>query len=335
MTHQKDIKELRQLFENYLSQNILPESPAGLYEPVDYILQTGGKRLRSVLCLLACQLFGKDAEKALDMALAIEVFHNFTLVHDDLMDEADLRRGRMTIHKKYNEHTAVLSGDLMLIKVYEYLNRIDNPQVLQSILKVFNQTAIEVCEGQQYDMDFEQRMDVGLEEYIKMITLKTAVLIAASLKTGAILGGASPEDAQNLYDFGKNTGIAFQLQDDFLDTYGDTEKFGKKIGGDIIRNKKTFLLVYALNGVIGNGFLTYYLNNWLEMDTKNDEGYEQLKITGVTEIYDRLNVKEAVQTAMQKYYDSAFEYLNNISSLSEKQKQPLIDLVDALMKREI
>jgi len=238
--------QLQSLFNEFLQKNEFDQQPEGLYDPINYILKIGGKRVRPVLLLLGCNLFDEDVDKALSAAFSIEVFHNFTLLHDDIMDEAPLRRGKPTVHSKYGQNTGILSGDVMLVYAYKYLTQYASHSNFAEILKTFNQVAIGVCEGQQHDMDFETRDDVTINEYLKMIEQKTAVLIAGGLKMGALIGNASIENADCLYEFGRNIGIAFQLQDDILDTFGDPEKFGKKVGGDIVQNKKTFLVLKTL-----------------------------------------------------------------------------------------
>lgn len=238
-------EELLHQFEIRFAHRHFPETPATLYDPAQYILGIGGKRVRPVLCLMGNELFGDVRPDAFEVATAIELFHNFTLVHDDIMDKAPLRRGKATVHAKYGENSALLAGDVMLTMAYEHLNRIEL-NYMRKIVALFNKTVLEVSEGQQLDMDFEQRNDVQLEEYIDMITLKTSVLLAASLKMGALLGGASQGNCDHLYSFGKHLGIAFQVQDDYLDAFGDPAKFGKQVGGDILCNKKTFLLLHTL-----------------------------------------------------------------------------------------
>ena len=238
-------KELVSDFASKFAVEHFPKQPATLYEPNGYFLSIGGKRIRPVMCLMGNELFGDINADAYHVATAIELFHNFTLIHDDIMDAAPLRRGMETVHKKYGDSTAMLSGDVMLIRSYDYINRVSSTYI-HRILGLFNKTAREVCEGQQLDMDFEKQETVSLDEYITMISLKTSVLIAASLEMGAIIGGASEGNCRHIYEFGRNLGIAFQIQDDYLDAFGDPEKFGKDVGGDIRQNKKTFLLLYAL-----------------------------------------------------------------------------------------
>ncbi len=241
----QSFEQLSQQFALHFNKPHFPAQPATLYDPNEYFLKLGGKRIRPVLCLMGNELFDDIKEDAWHVGTAIELFHNFTLIHDDIMDKAPLRRGMQTVHTKYNENTALLAGDVMLVKAYDELNKI-NIQYLQSILSLFNKTAAEVCEGQQMDMDFEKLETVSLAAYLKMIELKTSVALAASLQTGAIIGGAGERNQHLVYDFGKKLGIAFQIQDDYLDAFGDPSKFGKQVGGDILANKKTFLLLHTL-----------------------------------------------------------------------------------------
>src|ERR1700744_2113013 len=241
----KKLPDRQEIINEEIQKLQFPSHPADLYEPIKYILSLGGKRMRPALLLMACDLFGGDINKAISSALAIEVFHNFTLMHDDIMDNAPLRRGKVTVHERWNPNVGILSGDVMLIEGYKLMMQVDE-HLLRPILNIFNETAVGVCEGQQIDMEFETRHDVGIEEYINMIRLKTAVVLGGALKIGAIIGGASTEDAALLHTFGEQLGIAFQLQDDILDVYGNPEKFGKQVGGDIISNKKTYLLIKAL-----------------------------------------------------------------------------------------
>jgi geranylgeranyl diphosphate synthase type II len=302
------------------------KEPAGLYEPIDYILNIGGKKLRPVLVLMACNLFTDDIEKATNTALAFEVFHNFTLMHDDLMDNSELRRNQPTVHKKWNADTAVLSGDAMMIKSYELLLKTPENQ-LKEVIQLFNKTALEVCEGQQFDMEFELRSDVSKVEYINMIRLKTAVLIAACLKTGAVVGQASSVNAEYLYEFGINIGLAFQIQDDLLDVYADTEVFGKKTGNDIINNKKTFLLTKANENAVGKN--AEELNYWLNNNTAKSEK----KIKAVTELYNKLGIKEKALKEMNMYHRNAVELLEKVG-VEEDRKQILYEFTQKLLKRK-
>ena len=300
-----------------------PASPASLYQPNDYFLSLGGKRIRPVLCLLSNQMFGTLSEDAYNTAAAIELFHNFSLIHDDIMDKADLRRGKETVHKKYGANTAILSGDVMLIRAYELLATI-NPDKLPAILSLFNQTAKEVCEGQQLDMDFESRTTVALDEYLHMIGLKTSVLIAASLEMGAILNNASEEDRQHLYNFGLNLGIAFQIQDDYLDAFGDPAKFGKTVGGDIKQNKKTFLLIYALEHAIGDDKIK--LQELLNTDNED-------KVASVLAIYKSCKADLWTKELIEKYRTYAMESLAAVK-IKEEDKSPLHELAAYLIQRE-
>jgi geranylgeranyl diphosphate synthase type II len=299
--------------------------PATLYKPVFYALEEGGKRIRPVLLLLGYNLFADDLEKALPAAIAIEVFHNFTLLHDDIMDKADVRRNRSTVHKVFGENNAILSGDVMSFLSYRYLFEIQS-QKTTDVAELFTQTAIEVCEGQQYDMDFELRIDVCEEEYLEMIRMKTAVLLGCSLKAGAILAGASESASNQLYEYGVNLGMAFQLQDDFLDTFGDQETFGKKIGGDILANKKTFLLINALK--LSNEKQRAELKNWLETSDYNAE----VKIAEVTRIYHETGVKQIIGKKIEEYFSKMDELLQQIPVDSERKRE-LSLIAEKMLKR--
>ncbi|KAF0241576.1 MAG: geranylgeranyl diphosphate synthase type [Chitinophagaceae bacterium] len=300
------------------------ESPASLYDPCQYFLSIGGKRIRPILCLMGNELFDTIHPDAYEVAKAIELFHNFTLVHDDIMDDASLRRGMETVHVKYNASTALLAGDVMMIKSYEYLNKIGAGH-LHAILNLFNNTAREVCEGQQLDMDFEKKETVLLDEYIHMITLKTSVLLAASLQMGAILGGAGEGNCKHLYEFGKNLGIAFQIQDDYLDAFGDPEKFGKEVGGDIKQNKKTFLLIHTLE--VANAEQKLLLQQLMQENPPN-------KIEQVLAIYKACGVDAWANTLKEQYLNTALKHLDDIAVLSARKK-PLIELADYLIQREV
>lgn len=298
-------------------------APQTLFEPITYILSLGGKRVRPALALMSYNLYKDDIERVIPIALAIEVFHNFTLLHDDLMDRADMRRGKPTVHIKWNDNTAVLSGDAMLIEAYKEIAKIE-PIYLPDVLELFSVTATEICCGQQYDMEFEKRMDVSISEYLEMIRLKTAVLLACALKEGAIVAGASNEDASNLYDFGINVGLGFQLKDDLLDVYGDSQSFGKRIGGDILCNKKTFLLINAL----ADDFTKEELIGWInKLDFDEEE-----KINAVTDIYNRLGLKKKSENLINDYYKKALLCLDKVS-VGKNQKKELYDLAENLMTR--
>jgi len=321
------VEHLQELFLKYLKKELFDQSPKELYEPVNYILQLGGKRLRPVLLLMGANLFSEEIDHALPAALAIEIFHNFSLVHDDIMDEAPLRRGQPTVHIKYGQNAGILSGDAMLILTYQYLNQLKNPNQLPAILRIFNQLAIEVCEGQQYDMNFETQELVEIAAYLKMIELKTSVLIAGGLKIGALIGGATEKDANELYEFGRHIGIAFQLQDDILDTFGDPEKFGKKVGGDIAQNKKTFLLLKSMEQAEGQDRLDL-------LDALSDTTNPNQKIEKVTSIYQKLKVQEQASELMEDYLKKAFIHLNRVE-VEESRKVLLRNLANQLMMREI
>jgi geranylgeranyl diphosphate synthase type II len=322
----KHADELRKVVLDTIEAFDLPAEPASLYDPIKYILTLGGKRMRPVATLMGCDMFGGDVNDALSSAMAIEVFHNFSLIHDDIMDEAPLRRGKQTVHQKWNGNVGILSGDAMLVKSYQLLAQGPAP-LLPNLLSIFNTTALEVCEGQQYDMDFEQRLDVSIAEYLEMIRLKTAVLLGASLKIGALIGGASHEDAQHLCEFGQHLGIAFQLQDDILDVYADADKFGKQVGGDIIANKKTYLLITALQKATGEK--AELLGKLLGPNSLTDE----LKVESVKTIYADLQVRAAAEQAMQEHFAIALKHIAAIG-LEPAQKAPLLALADQLMVRE-
>ena len=316
-------QDLVEQFGDYFAVRHFPTNPATLYEPGEYFLSWGGKRIRPVLCLMGNELFSDISADAWQAATAIELFHNFTLIHDDMMDKAALRRGNETVHVKYGHNTALLAGDVMLIRAYEYLNRVQSRQ-LPALLSLFNTTAREVCEGQQLDIDFENSNDVELDAYIQMITLKTSVLLACSLQMGAILGGASEGNCRHLYEFGKNLGIAFQIQDDYLDAFGDPEKFGKEVGGDIRQNKKTFLLLHALEVASADQKAT--LLELMETNPPN-------KVARVLEIFMECGVEHWAASLKEKYRQLAMEQLDAIAVLSARKK-PLLDLAAYLLQRE-
>ncbi len=320
------LNDLQELISKEVNQLEYPAYPAELYEPIKYILSLGGKRIRPALLLMACDMFGGDIRKAIPPALAIEVFHNFTLMHDDIMDNAPLRRGKVTVHEKWNKNVAILSGDVMLVEGYKLMMNVDD-HVLRPIMQIFNETAVGVCEGQQIDMEFETRNDVHIDEYINMIRLKTAVVLGGALKIGALIGGAETKDALLLQAFGEHLGVAFQLQDDILDVYGDPEKFGKQVGGDILSNKKTFLLIKALE--LADKGQSAELNHWLS----GTQFQPKEKVEAVTSIYDQLNVRHFAWETMHHYAIMAFEALDAIT-LSAEAKQYLRDFADGLMVRE-
>jgi geranylgeranyl diphosphate synthase, type II len=302
------------------------EAPDELYDPIGYIMSLGGKRLRPMLTLIGASMYSDMFQKAINPAMAVEVFHNFTLLHDDIMDKAPTRRGQPTVHKKWNDNVAILSGDVMLVKAYELLFDID-VHLLKSVLQKFSKTAAEVCEGQQLDMNFETMADVSLEEYLNMIRLKTSVLLGFSLELGAIIGGASQTDADKLYKIGLNAGMGFQLMDDILDVYGDPKKFGKQVGGDIISNKKTYLLILAKNQA--KGIVAEKLNNWLEID-KFDISE---KVKEVTNIYNTLNIRPQVEAVMDNYFENCYSGIFQLS-ISQDKKDSLRQFFAELTKRE-
>lgn len=301
-------------------------SPDGLYAPVRYELSLGGKRVRPLLALLACELFGRDCRHALNAAVGLEIFHNFTLLHDDVMDKADVRRGKPTVHKVWDENRAILSGDAMEIIAFRYIARTEAPHT-GAVIDWFLKTALEICEGQQLDMEFESRGDVTEEEYIEMIRLKTAVLLGGALKIGAIIGGANEADAGLMYRFGESLGLAFQLQDDWLDVYGDPARFGKKIGGDILNNKKTYMLINAHRRA--DGADAEELSRWLTATQYNPAE----KIAAVTALYNRVGAGELCLQQVDAYSRRAIEALQQVG-VDDAAKQPLYDLSTTLMKRD-
>ncbi|HEY8784337.1 MAG TPA: polyprenyl synthetase family protein [Mucilaginibacter sp.] len=322
----RKLEDLQAIIGEAIDKLAFPENPAALYAPISYILSLGGKRMRPTLLLMACDLFGGDVEAAISPALAIEIFHNFTLMHDDIMDNAPLRRGMVTVHERWNKSVGILSGDVMLVESYKLMMRVEY-RLLRTVLDVFNTTAVGVCEGQQLDMEFEDRNNVSIDEYINMIRLKTAVLLGGALKIGALIGGADSKDAELLGSFGQHLGIAFQLQDDILDVYGDPEKFGKQVGGDIISNKKTYLLIKALE--LANAGQAKGLTDWINL--KQFDNTE--KVRAVTAIYNTLEVRQHAENTMQAYTDKAFEALDEIN-LTDERKQYLRNFADGLLVRE-
>ncbi|MDC1472429.1 polyprenyl synthetase family protein [Flavobacteriaceae bacterium] len=323
----KAIEIYQKHFLSYLKDYNTERDPKNLYEPVQYILNLGGKRLRPILTLMTADCFGGDVNKALDAALAVEVFHNFSLIHDDIMDDAPLRRGQQTVHEKWDLNTGILSGDAMLIMAYQLFENYP-PETFQNLLTLFSKTALEVCEGQQYDVDFETRNAVSIAEYLKMIEYKTAVLVAAAMKMGAIIAGASEDDQNRCYEFGKNLGIAFQLQDDYLDAFGNPETFGKQVGGDIIENKKTYLFLKALEFSSENDRQKLrHLFNTTNTDSKT-------KVELVKQIFTTSGSAEATKKAITSYTKKAFEVLQALT-ISEKNKQILKDFGTQLMTRDV
>jgi geranylgeranyl diphosphate synthase, type II len=320
------ISELKLMVEEELGRLTFNQDPRNLYDPITYMLSLDAKRLRPVLLLSACELFNGNIHKAMGAAAGIEVFHNFTLLHDDIMDNAPLRRSSPTVHEKWNSNVAILSGDTMFVKACQLMMTTDD-SILRKVMELFHSTAVEVCEGQQMDMNFEESENVTIDDYIKMITLKTAVLLAASLKTGALIAEADNDDAQHLYEFGKNTGIAFQLKDDMLDVYGDDKKFGKLKGGDIVANKKTFLLLKALE--LADGTRAEKLNGLLA-----DKKLEPVKkAAAVTAIYNQLGILQIAELEMEKYFQKALFHLDAVN-VPESRKEVLRSFAGRLMVRE-
>ena len=317
--------EILQLINRYIDEMPYNRQPASLYEPIRYILSLGGKRIRPTLMMLAYNLYQEDPESILPQACALETYHNFTLLHDDLMDHADMRRGNPTVHVKWDANTAILSGDTMLLMAFKLMMQCPQ-EYLHAVLDVFTETTLEIDEGQQYDISFETRDDVREEEYIEMIRLKTSVLLACALKIGAILGGASASDAENLYKFGEQIGLAFQLQDDFLDVYGDPKVFGKAIGGDILCNKKTFMLINAFNKA--DEAQRKELEKWV--NTVNPD--PQQKIVAVTTLYNNIGVNRLAEERIRYYFDESRKYLAAVQ-VPEESKQELKAYTDKMMKR--
>lgn len=320
------IDTYRDSFLTYLNTAIKVKEPKNLYEPIAYILQIGGKRLRPILTLLTCDIFDGNVEEAYDAALAVEVFHNFTLIHDDIMDSAPLRRGNETVHKKWDINTGILSGDAMMILGYQCFEKYP-PEIFKKLMMLFSQTALEVCEGQQLDIDFETRNNVSIPEYIQMITFKTSVLVGAAMKMGAIVANVSDDEAEKMYQFGLNLGIAFQLQDDLLDTFGDAATFGKQIGGDILENKKTFLYLKALEVCPEND-----KNDLLNL--YSSKSGDSSKIEAVTAIFKNNKISEITVHEIEMYTNKAFEVLNSLS-LSTEKKAALENFGFNLMKRTV
>ena len=315
------IEYLHEFFLEKLKRAELHGSPRELYDPVRYILDLGGKRLRPIMVLMSANLYSENIEQASDAALAIEVFHNFTLMHDDIMDKAPLRRGKQTVHTKYNDSTALLAGDVMLVRAYEYLNKISSAY-LSKVLALFNRTAIEVCEGQQMDMDYESQNNVNMNDYLRMIELKTSVALAASLKVGGLLGGGGERNQNLLYEFGKKLGIAFQVQDDYLDAFGEKNKTGKQVGGDILANKKTFLLIHAMESASHKKELEQLIRT-----NPTD------KVEKVVAVYKDCKADEWARQLKNKYFDEALNHLEDIAVLS-KRKEPLRELALFLVQRD-
>ena len=315
----QSFETLSKQFAEKFETRHFPEQPVSLYEPNEYFLQLGGKRVRPVLCLMGNELFDEIIPDAWNAATAIELFHNFTLIHDDIMDKAPLRRGKQTVHTKYNESTALLAGDVMMVKAYEYLNKI-SPNSLSRVLALFNKMAVDVCEGQQLDMDYESKNDVNINDYLKMIELKTSVALAASLKIGALLGGGGERNQNLIYEFGKKLGIAFQIQDDYLDAFGDGSKTGKQVGGDILANKKTFLLIHAME------------SHKSELEKLIKENPAD-KVQRILNVYKDCKADEWALELKNKFFDEALNHLEDIAVLS-KRKEPLKELALFLVQRD-
>ena len=320
----KTTDELLQLINRYLDSLPYDRKPASLYAPIKYVLSMGGKRIRPTLMLLAYNLFKDDPEKILSSACALETYHNYTLLHDDLMDNADVRRGQPTVHKKWNANLAVLSGDSMLVLAYQRMTECDSH--LAEVLRLFTETALEIGEGQQMDMEFETRNDVREEEYIEMIRLKTSVLLACAMKIGALLADAPADDADNLYRFGEKIGLAFQLQDDYLDVYGDPAGFGKAIGGDIVSNKKTYMLINAFNRA--DNAQRAELERWIRA-TDFDR---QEKVKAVTGLYDEMGIDRLAQQKIAGYFNESKTYLDRVG-VSDERKSELMRYAQRMMKR--
>jgi len=319
------IHQYQEQFLIYLESQNIVKDPINLYQPVDYILQLGGKRIRPVLTLMTTEIFDEDYKKALPAALAVEVFHNFSLIHDDIMDDAPLRRGKITVHEKWNINTGILSGDAMLILAYQFFEQYE-PLVFKALATLFSKTALEVCEGQQYDVDFETRDDVTISEYLKMIEYKTAVLVAAAMKMGAIIAETSQENADLIYEFGLHLGLAFQLQDDYLDAFGNPETFGKQVGGDIIENKKTYLYLKAIEFASKKDREDLIDLFYQELDDNSE------KIETVKEIFNTSGASEATQKAIQDFTFKAFETLEKMT-ISKDKKAILTAFGENLMGR--
>ena len=321
----KTSKEILGMISDYLSSQPYDRQPSGLYEPIRYVLSMGGKRIRPSLMLMAYNLYKENPEAVLPQACALETYHNFTLLHDDLMDNADMRRGHQTVHRKWNANTAILSGDTMLILAFHRMMQCPE-HTLKAVMETFTETTLEIDEGQQMDIDFETRDDVQEEEYIEMIRLKTSVLLACALKIGAIMAGAPKEDVDRLYRFGERMGLAFQLQDDYLDVYGDPAVFGKAIGGDILCNKKTYMLINALNAADANQ--KKELQAWIDAEHSD----AQQKIAAVTALYNKIGVDKMAQAKIEQYFAEARACLEEVN-VESGRKQVLRDYTDAMMHR--
>ncbi|MCB2219719.1 MAG: polyprenyl synthetase family protein [Bacteroidetes bacterium] len=322
----ENLEALQKKIRDRIAELNFQQPPKNLYQPINYTVGLGGKRLRPALCLLACDMFSNASDRALEPAIGIEIFHNFTLLHDDIMDEAPIRRGKETVHKKWNANTAILSGDTMMALSYEYIMKAPE-NIRFEVFEIFNQTAIEVCEGQQYDMDFESSHDVTLDQYIEMIRLKTAVLLAGSLKIGALIGGSDGSSADILYKFGEQIGIAFQLKDDLLDAYSDADKFGKATGGDIVTNKKTFLYLKALT-IAGQEDRKQLLSLY-----QSDKMDPNEKVMLVKTIFDKYDIQQHTENEIDRYYKLALMSLESLD-IEEHRKTELLRFANQLKRRE-
>lgn len=319
------IQDLQVRIDEAFDRIQFPAHPADLYDPIIYTLGLGGKRLRPLLVLASCQMFGGEINDAINPAIGIELFHNFTLLHDDIMDQAPLRRGKESVYKKWNSNVAILAGDTMFAFANKYMLR-TRPHAISKVVELFNQTAIEVCEGQQYDMDYETMENITIADYIEMIRLKTAVLLAASLKTGALIAGAESADCEHIYRFGINIGLAFQLKDDLLDVYGDQEKFGKVSGGDIIAGKKTYLYLKALESAGSQA--KYLCDLYASQDIDPAE-----KVLKVKKMFNELNIEQLTRELIEAYYQKALHDLSSLS-LPEEAMEALSEYTSGLMERE-
>ena len=322
------LNQIRVDFESYLQANLFDARPSELYDPVNYIMKSGGKRLRSSILLLSCYFFNGNYVHAMPAAYAIELFHNFTLIHDDIMDNARMRRGKLSVHEKYGLNTGILSGDVAMVQAFNWLFKVGDQKLVSNLFQVFTKLAVEVCEGQQMDMNFETAEKVQIADYIKMIELKTSVLIAGAMKMGALIGGAMETDADAIYQFGRNLGISFQLQDDLLDTFGDAQKFGKKVGGDIVQNKKTYLYLKALE--LANESQLASLKELYRQKRLNEED----KINRVKGLFNELNIKKETEAIKEKYRKVALSYLHPLN-VPDDRKAVLEDFSDLLMRREV
>ena len=322
-----NLEEYKKIFLSHLNKKVQLREPQNLYMPIKYILDLGGKRLRPILTLMACDLFGAESNKALDAALAIEVFHNFTLIHDDIMDNAPIRRGKITVHEKWDSNAAILSGDAMMILASQLFETYES-ELFKPLVQLFNKTALEVCEGQQYDVDFETRNDVSIPEYLKMITFKTSVLVAAAMKMGALIAEAKNQECDAIYNYGLNLGLAFQLQDDYLDAFGDPETFGKQVGGDIIENKKTMLFLLALESSDSEDRSILE-----ELFTTNPADPTQ-KITQVKELFTKSGAVLQIQQQMKEYTEKALKEVDQFP-VEEEKKEVFRTFALQLMERKL